>query len=542
MKLRRTLALVLTLTTLFTATACNDATDTTSDIPPLDTEGYDGFPIAEEPVELTFFSRQTETQADFNDVWFFKALAEASNIHITFDNIATAALTERRNLSVLSDNQPDVYFKAGFSQTDIAKYSEDGLFVPIDEYFDEEMPNFTAVMDRRPDVRIGLTMPDGHIYSTPYILDHYAITTGVRFWFNGDAMEAINSDVPETIDDLTEVLHLLKDYDLNGNGIKDEIPLTSQSIDSIEAVLLGSWGLGTRGSSNDVDIDSDGNLRYIYTSDEYREAIEYMAMLYKEELLDQDIFTTNNAELIAKGGELRAPVYAHVSHVVIGATGEKSLPMQAPFEGPHGDQAWRNTGTALGAPGSFLITNQNEHVVETIRWLDYLYSDSGIRNYFMGIQGDSYESEAPATYYINDEGSYEYVKYVVEDEEGRTFLEVLGNIVPWGGGNNPSVANEKYFKGGEMQDVAREAADNLQPYLSDPVWPALVWETDEIDDMSRVSADIASHRTEGRAAFITGTIEITDDTWEEYIQGFDDVGLQRYMEIYRNAVERYELD
>lgn len=541
-KLRRILALSLALTMGFMAVACDqDDAKGDSDIPALFTEGYDGFPIVEDTLELKFMNQQTELQADFNQIWFFKALEEASNIKITFENVPSASAAERRNLAVLAEEQPDAYFKMGFPTTDVAKYSADGLFVPIDGYFDEIMPNFSAVLERRPDVRVGLTMPDGHLYSTAYILDHYAITAGTRYWFNGDALEDIGKDVPETIDELTEVLRLLQDQDLNGNGVADEV-LTSSSIDGIVTPLLGSWGLGNRGSANIVDMGPDDEIRFLYTTDEYREVLEYLAMLYDEGILDPDIFTSTTAELVAKGTELRAPVYSFVNHSIIGAEGVKSKPMTKPFTGPHGDEIWRNTGTALSGTGSFLITNQNEHVEETLKWIDFMYSDAGVRNYFMGIEGENYESEAPATFYIDEDGNAEYNKFVMENTEGLMFEEVLGSVVPWAGGGNPSIANEDYFKGGEMQSITRVAADNLRPYMVENIWPGLVWEADEVDDMSRITADINTHHTESRAAFIAGTTEINDDTWAAFIEGFDNVGLERYMEIYQNAIDRYELN
>ena len=129
----------------------------------------------------------------------------------------------------------------------------------------------------------------------------------------------------------------------------------------------------------------------------------------------------------------------------------------------------------------------------------------------------------------------------MENEE-LMFEEVLGSVVPWPGGGNPSIAGEKYFKGGEMQSLTREAADNLQPYMPETIWPTPVWEADEVDDMSRISADISTHHNESRAAFIAGTTPINDETWQAYIDGFDGVELERYMEIFNNAVERYGLE
>lgn len=69
-------------------------------------------------------------------------------------------------------------------------------------------------------------MPDGKIYSFPY--------WGGAPWFgiyrmgvvNTDWLKAVDMEIPTSLEELKEVLIAFRDEDPNGNGKKDEIPLS----------------------------------------------------------------------------------------------------------------------------------------------------------------------------------------------------------------------------------------------------------------------------------------------------------------------------
>src|SRR5699024_1415394 len=77
----------------------------------------------------------------------------------------------------------------------------------------------------------------------------------------------------------------------------DKIPFGSYSIDMLLRWINGSFGLVNRGYSHPyVDVGSDGELRFIPTSDEYKEMLEYVHKLYDEELIEQNIFEENSTD------------------------------------------------------------------------------------------------------------------------------------------------------------------------------------------------------------------------------------------------------
>ena len=69
------------------------------------------------------------------------------------------------------------------------------------------------------------TMPDGHVYT--FVSTGLAPFIGLNRLgcINQDWLDAVDMDIPTSLDELTEVLKAFKTQDPNGNGEQDEIPL-----------------------------------------------------------------------------------------------------------------------------------------------------------------------------------------------------------------------------------------------------------------------------------------------------------------------------
>lgn len=505
--------------------------------PSSDAGGFhkEGYPIVDEPIKLRIVNRQTPVQKDFNEIVILKNFEEKSGVQVEWINVPAEFVAERRNIMMTAaQDLPDVFFKMSFTAAEVQKYAKQGLFIPLDDLIEVYAPNVKAAFEQWPDVRIGLTMPDGHIYSLSYILGAPPITNGVNLFFNKEALDQVGMDVPKTTDELETVLRAFKELDYNGNGEADEVPMTTSDGNVLETIFYGSFGLGTRGGSHSyVDIDPATNQpRFFIGTENYKQLLQYMNKLYADGLIDRELFTMDMPKLIAKGEEGRALSYIFVNHSVIGTHySEKSIGLQEPLTGPNGDKFWRNGSSALSGVGNMIITKANKYPEITMRWADYWYSDEGVRDYFMGIENE--------TYYIDSDGEYQYTDFVMKNPNGIMFEQVLGAYVPWAGGANPSIASSKYFKGGEMQPISRQSAEALFPYRTEIIWPSFVWNEEDIDDMVSISADLDTYIKENRALFITGKRSF--DEWDAFVKGLESMRVDRYMEIYQNALTRYGL-
>lgn len=490
----------------------------------------EGFPIVDEKITLRIAVQQTGVQPDYNVIRMFQTYEEMTNVHIEWDMIPSEFLAERRNIIIASNELPDAFMRCSFPATDIENYAMQGMFVKLDDYLDECMPNFKAVLEEHPDVDSGIRMSDGGIYSLPYVVSALSPNIGSKLFFNQTAMEATGQQMPTTTDELYEVLKALAAYDMNGNGKADEVPL-SGAIGTVINLFNGAWGLCTRGSAHPyVDMGPDGAVRFIPTTEEYKEVLQFVAKLYEENLLDPDTFTLNFTKLGAKGEEGRILSFTAINHSFMGQAYQNDyVGATTALKGPHGAQLVPNS-SSLNAIGAFVVTNQNEHIEETLRWVDYFYSPEGRQMFFMGEEGVSFE--------IAEDGSYQYLPIINSNPDGLSYEQALSLYVPWAGGCNPSVADNNYFKGAAMLPISLAASHALAPYVCELVWPQFTFSDADNQTMATLSVDIDTYVKEMRAQFITGKKSF--DEWDSYVKEFEKIGLAEYMDIYSRTAERYE--
>src|SRR5699024_6586876 len=197
----------------------------------------------------------------------------------------------------------------------------------------------------------------------------------------------------------------------------DMIPFGSYSAGMLLRWLNGSFGLVNRGFDHPyTDIGSDGELRFIPTSDEYKEMLEYVHKLYDEELIEQNIFADGSTEkFMANASDDQ---YAStVSHDPSELFNIDTMEGATALEGPYGDRLITGITPTVTGLGGFVITENNEYPASTMRWIDHFYSDEGAKLLFMGVEGETYEEDS--------DGEVEYVDKITNSSEGLTFEQEL---------------------------------------------------------------------------------------------------------------------
>jgi len=499
------------------------------------TVNKEGYPIVSEPIVMTVVNMQSPVQIDFNDVVILKDFEEVSGIDMQYRNIPASDVARQLSLLLASGELPDILFKMNVSATDQAKYAEQGMFLPLSDYA-EYTPNLVKWLDQFPTQRDAITQADGKYYGAPYILAGDAIRMSTKMFFNTEVLEKLGYDaIPTTTDGLLEYLRKAKELDYNGNGEADEIPLTASGITAIVGPLAGSFGLYNRGGSHgNIVALEDGTVDYAYRSENYRELLRFLNTLYTEKLLDQDIFTMDFAQLIAKASTGRAVTYCMVNNSpVAGSPYEDfTIGITEPFEGPQGHKFWGTYSLPASPAAQFIITDACKYPEAAARWVDHWYSDEGIIAYFMGVEGVTYEKDADSP------GGLKLTDYVVKNPDGINFEQVLAKYVPWAGGANPSVATNEYFKGGETWPASVRCADGLINFVPEEIWAPVsrFYTAEEANEMSQLGSEIGTYHSEWRAYFISGQKSLDND-WDAYVKGFDGMRLDRWLEIYTKALK-----
>lgn len=496
----------------------------------------EGMPIVEDTIKLDIFAGKAATTADdWNDVLLLNEYEEMSNIEINWEQAPADGLEERRNLALSADDLPDAFYAANIPPSDIQKYGKQGTFIPLNDLIDEYAPNLRKVLDENPDIEKGLTMPDGNIYSFPtiYSPDFESLLIGAKGWINGDWLDQLGMDNPETTEEYYEYLKAVKETDLNGSGENDEIPLSSVAeMSRIIHWISGAFGVQNKGQLHTmVDEDPDsGEMRFFPIADEYKSMLEYLHKLYDEELIEQSIFSLEVDQHIANAEDnLYGSVQFYNPIELYGEEiGSQFIPGNA-LEGPDGIKMYTGVTSPLRSLGNFTITKENENPEATVRWLDYFYGDEGSKMFFMGIEGVTYEE--------TDEGP-ELLDEITDNPEGLSVTQALAKYIINPGGNHPVMVTDEFFTGSENAPQDHEAAEMLKPHLIDEIWPAFTYTDEETDTIQPIQDDLSKYVAEMQAKFIAGEEDLED--WDSYVEQIESMDLDEYMEIQKEAYSRYK--
>lgn len=494
-----------------------------------------GMPIVKEPIELDFFTGKSTTNGSkFEETLIWKTYRDLSNVDVNFNLVPFETLTEKRNLALAGGDYPDVFYSARVTSDELTRYGAQGVFIPLNDLIDQYAPNFKRLMEQYPDIRKGLTMPDGNIYSMPSFYDPALLSMliGAPLWINEDWLKQLNMKEPDSIESFYAYLKAVKTTDLNGNGKNDEIPFSATGITGIIDHVKGAWGLGNRGLGHKlVDVDPDtGELRFTKTLPQYKEVLQYVNKLHQEGLLDPEIFTLDGGALNAKGqaGTLGATTVPNPETVM----GQKNFIGLGALKGPDGEQLYSHVKVPMVHVGAFAITDKNENPEATIRWMDHFYSDEGALLYFMGKEGETYEKDA--------EGNLQYTQDITANPDGLTQDQALAKYFTWLGGSYPGLVKEDYFKGSETLPSSLQAADKAKDYAVEDIWYNFNFTQEESEFMSSIGKDIQDYVTEMEAKFVNGSASF--DQWDEYVTVLNKMGLDEYMKVYQAAYDRYKTE
>src|SRR5699024_9556360 len=180
--------------------------------------------------------------------------------------------------------------------------------------------------------------------------------------------------------------------------------------------------------------------------------------------------------------------------------------------------------------GAFVITNENEYPASTVRWIDYFYGDEGMKLFFMGVEGETYEE--------TEDGELEFMDHITNSEEGLTFEREAAKYLTFPGGLFPAMATEEYFKGTASEPQSLEASEKLEPDVisDDDIWPTITHTKEENDKLNGFGTDIQKYVAEMKDKFISGQKPFSE--WDDYVAEIEKMGLDEYLEIKEKALKR----
>lgn len=503
--------------------------------------------------EFNIISGISALSSGYDDNPVLKEMAENAGISITWETMSDS-LSEQVNIRIAGNDLPDAFNAVGFSNYDLTNYGQDGTFIDLTPYITEEyMPNLTKILDEHPDIRAAITMDDGCIYGLPAgeqmgtagvgKAEDYNIYTIPQYsMINKTWLDELGLEVPTTLDELHDVLVAFQENDMAtmyGNDAGQTIPLSFGIDQWCWGQNIYYAGFGFTNWTNDVCADlllqPDGTVNFVSDDDNYRAALEYFHDWFTEGLIDQEVFSQDDTQYMAKCGQGRVGVatWWYIEELMGDhADDYVFLPV---LDGPDGTHnVTVRDGGGINS-GSLSITSACESPINLLKFYDQWYIPENTMQLQYGPIGTYFtgQDENGLWQSVTDEEAQ--AQFGKSAGELKSEMEVAGPKL---------ILSDYYANVFEMEPRAQERLTDLYDYWMQYVddtttYPIdCVFTSDELDTIDRYRVDFENFVAEQEAAWLRDG-GITDETWAAYKDNLNSYGMDKLLEVYQAAYDRY---
>lgn len=512
------------------------------------------YPITNEKIELNFLTLNVPFIVDFETNEFVTYMEEKTNIHINWEFAPSDKKEEKLNLVLASGTYPDVFYGMSIKPNFESQYGVDQqIFLPLNDLIEEHGINFkNNVFNKFDWVKGRLSCVDGNIYALPTWNDCYHCNHALKYWINTEWLQKLNLDMPTTTEEFYQVLKAFKEKDPNGNNKADEIPLTGSNTwhGFLEPFLINSFILDPDDNDSELRaIVTDGTVKTIADTEEYREGLRYIRRLYKEGLIAEGSFTQKSDQLKQIATNPEAEVVGVIpggfAGLIIDSTSNPEryahYDALAPLEGPTGLRQTTKFNSALQT-GEFIISSTCKYPEAAMRWADYLYTTEGA-NYRAGTrEGRDFAKAEPGD--IGIDGKPAKTKVLIpysQELQNKGFIWLGPEYCPaedrLGVAVKPGLS--KFAPEGLEILLYQATAEKYEPYVSKEAkrLPPVKLSADENDQIQIIKVELEKYMKESRLKFLLGNWSLDDD-WDQYVKGLKSIGIDEYFKVIQKAYDR----
>ena len=454
---------------------------------------------------------------------------------------------QKKSILLASGDYPEVFINGLFTKAEQKIYGDMGVFLPLNDLIAEYGVNTRTVFGEYPLVEANAKLSDGSIYYLPDVNDCFHCSYRQRMWIYQPWLDQLGLEMPTTTEEFKEVLIAFRDRDPNGNGLRDEIPLSGNiknRSSGVDGFLMNAF-VYNPGNLGETALGrmylEDGKITAAFAQPGFRDGLLYMSDLYNEGLIDPDAFTQDTAQYKQLGENpdtvlLGAAAAAHQGLFTnfYGESGRwleyKVVP---PLEGPsglrvaryypvYGDVAWTITDKAQNPEAAFRLGDA------------FYLEDFALRNTY-GREGIEWERAEPGEIGIN--GLPAIFKTLVDYGQGS-------QTANWD--QSGPLFRSRAFRLGQVSNgpqslevvLYEETKNKNEPYRVnlDAIIPPLAYSEEAATEVLELESALQGYVVEMIGRFTIGDADI-ETGWDDYLAELQNIGLPRYIELVQQAYD-----
>jgi putative aldouronate transport system substrate-binding protein len=493
-----------------------------------------------------------------------KEVVDATGIMMEISSASGTSATEKINVMLSADNYPEVIIY-GLSINDMNYYASQGILQAMDETALMRWPNIKALFDEFPAVNQKIRGNDGKIYSLPDVNDclHCVYSMG-RAWYTMPWIRDNNLKVPETTDELVEYLRYVKSHDMNKNGQRDEIGIAFdkdnvRNFISYFAKPFVPWSYGTY-----YGIALNGKtVVEQYRDPEFREALKWMAGMYKEGLIAPDSFTMTSDQMKSMWGKDNRNVAILACNWMNGYATQPSVPWIETFNLPaiKGPKGQRNAGNQ--EPWSILwpkvfITDKLKNPELLYALWDYMQEFDVLMSGYIGPKNVGWTTPDPDTFSLSGEtplykllvtygsqpfnSSWDQAEPMIRSSKFRLGEQATNTkeTADWLTTGNPAIRDLLLQDNSYAEQMwYRTSLENSKYAMPASIFiPPLVMADEDNQRFSDINAVLSPYLDKAFAEFVTGVRDINNNAaWNTYLSELDQMNSPALVSIMQKYVK-----
>ena len=494
------------------------------------------FPLAEK-YEFSIMTRvASDSEQDFSKKALVQRMEEKTNVTVDYKTIPEEQFDDKYKLALSKSDMPDVVTKMYIKPYDILGYANKGVFLPLEDYIEKNMPNLKKVLDSRPEVRAAITSADGHIYTLPFVNEWSTNSKeninviGAIPYINKTWLDQLGLSMPSTTEELKNVLQAFANNIKTENGSVVPMSFRINQVNQDPGISLGSYGCGD--NMDHYMVTNDKKVYYSLVQDEARAGLEWLHELYAQGLIDPEIFSQDGATYSAKVASGRVGLFYDWA---IGLAGDYTDQYEAlpPLAGPDGTINIPRQNYYSFDMGVTAVTSACEKPSVVCAYLDQYFEPS------MSIQNcyGTYDDPDYTNVFTKDSDMLKWTDEGAADGKIRNDQNLYDCF---------AILSDYYgVYVDRMLDSDALRLDMVStvysPYISSNFnYPAAFMEQKDITRISEIETDLKKYAEQVKAEIVKDGI--TDEAWTAYLEKMDQMGLKELLELKQKGFDMfYEL-
>ncbi|WP_230986951.1 extracellular solute-binding protein [Cohnella fermenti] len=321
-----------------------------------------------------------------------KEIEKRTNTKLTITWVSPNSYGEKVNVTLASGDIPDLTLIGDNFSASVRKMAEQGAFWELEPYL-KDYANLSAFPQESWD---NTRYQDGKIYAIPRVR---ALSTGM-VEVRKDWLDKLGLPVPETMDDLYNVMRAFTYDDPDGNGKQDTVGIVADiASDGLSLGTLSHVLYAFQGAAEGWKLDGNGKLANMMVDSSTRAALEWLRKAYGEGLIHRDFVTLKNSQsrdivMAGKAGiafEAISAAWTLTDGIRQNDPNGDMLPL-ASLTGPSG-VPYMHKGR--GYNGVFVIPKSvsEEKMKKILEFMDFGASQEGYELGVYGFEGIHYTKE-----------------------------------------------------------------------------------------------------------------------------------------------------